>query len=160
MSTAARTRDAITAYPFLLMALRAGVLNYTAAARFLGVEDVDAGAAALRRLAEDLPALETISPTLRVRMESGMGPVEDPSEAKLVVGDTAIGSAVGDWTAVVAEGEVELVHVSQVLARIAHENVDPIAASFASDCLVVVTDRSDAHRVIQAIEACVTSSNR
>ena len=58
MTVAAETRRAVRASPFLRDALRAGCVNYTAAARFLDVGDEDAVVAALRRYAEDLPDLE------------------------------------------------------------------------------------------------------
>ena len=55
MSLASETRDAVRARPFLYDALRAGVVNYTAAARELDVDgEVDAVATALRRFAEEL----------------------------------------------------------------------------------------------------------
>ena len=49
MTVAERTRAAVRAEPFVYEALRAGVLNYTAAARYLDVGDESAVSAALRR---------------------------------------------------------------------------------------------------------------
>ncbi|MFT4958602.1 MAG: hypothetical protein ACI9EZ_001934, partial [Halobacteriales archaeon] len=55
MSLAERTREAARARPFLVEGLRAKVVNYTAAARFLDVDgEVDAVATALRRYGEGL----------------------------------------------------------------------------------------------------------
>ncbi|PSP45784.1 hypothetical protein BRC63_00815 [Halobacteriales archaeon QH_10_70_21] len=54
MTVAADAREAVRDHPFLETALRAGVLNYTAAARFLDVGDEEAVAAALRRYADEL----------------------------------------------------------------------------------------------------------
>ncbi|MFW6317667.1 MAG: DUF7523 family protein, partial [Halorubrum sp.] len=92
MSLAAETRRAVAEHPFLLAALRAGVVNFTAAARFLEVDgETDAVATALRRYADDLPAYETASREARVTMQSGIGPVESLEDALLAVGGTALG---------------------------------------------------------------------
>ena len=50
MTVAAETREAVRDHPFLETALRAGVVNYTAAARFLDVGEEEAVAAALRQI--------------------------------------------------------------------------------------------------------------
>lgn len=56
MSLASRTRDTVKKYPCIHQALRAGVINYSAAARYLPVSgDTEAIASALRRYAEELP---------------------------------------------------------------------------------------------------------
>ncbi len=81
MSLAAETRRAVDRRPFLRTALRAGVVNYTAAARFLAVDgETDAIATALRRYADELPAYETESRAARVRMERGIGPLETAAD--------------------------------------------------------------------------------
>ena len=54
MTVAAETRKAVREHPFVYDGLRAGIVNYTAAARFLDVGDTEAVGAALRRYAEDL----------------------------------------------------------------------------------------------------------
>jgi len=77
MSVAAATRAAVREHPILLDALRAGVVNYTAAAAWLTSRadldgDTDAVAAALRRLSEDLPALARASRSARVSMQTGV----------------------------------------------------------------------------------------
>lgn len=74
MSLAAETREAVRQRPFLLDALRAGVVNYTAAAEFLGLDgDAESIATALRRYAADLPAHATDARDTRVTMQSGVG---------------------------------------------------------------------------------------
>lgn len=74
MSLAAETREAVRQRPFLLDALRAGVVNYTAAAAFLGLDgDAESIATALRRYAADLPAHATDARDTRVTMQSGVG---------------------------------------------------------------------------------------
>lgn len=74
MSLAAETREAVRQRPFLLDALRAGVVNYTAAAEFLDLDgDAESIATALRRYAADLPAHATDARDTRVTMQSGVG---------------------------------------------------------------------------------------
>ena len=106
MTVAAETRRAVRENPFLRDALRAGVVNYTAAARFLdvGAGDEEAVAAALRRYEADLPAYERPVPDTRVRvnMHSGLGPSDEPDDALLRVGDTLLAPGGGDLTAVTA----------------------------------------------------------
>lgn len=82
MSLAADTREAVRECPFLLDALRAGVLNYSAAAAWLAAEgdldgDADAIATALRRFREDLPAYATDDRAASVTMRSGVGLATD-----------------------------------------------------------------------------------
>ncbi|OYR76268.1 hypothetical protein DJ71_18170, partial [Halorubrum sp. E3] len=81
MSLAAETREAVRAHPFVRDALRAGLVNHSAAATWLAERadldgDPDAIAAALRRFREDLPAYETESRTASVTMRSGVGVVD------------------------------------------------------------------------------------
>ncbi|MFC6767510.1 DUF7523 family protein, partial [Natrinema soli] len=124
MSLAAETRRAVDRHPFLRTALRAGVVNYTAAARYLDVDgEIDAIATALRRYAEELPAYETESRDVRVRMESGIGPLEsgdergtstDGDDALVTVGGTAFGACGGDRTAIVATGDVDTAALAAV----------------------------------------------
>ncbi|MFW6000192.1 MAG: DUF7523 family protein, partial [Halorubrum sp.] len=109
MSLAADTRAAVRARPFVFDALRAGLLNHSAAAAWL-VEtadlggDPDAVAAALRRFREDLPTYATASRRATVSMRSGVGiaagggaPDASADEPLLRVGDAALVSE-GDRT--------------------------------------------------------------
>lgn len=90
MSLAAETREAVRARPFLYAALRAGVVNYSAAAAWLaedagldgggdlegdgGLDDgVEAVATALRRFREELPTYDTDERSARVTMRGGVG---------------------------------------------------------------------------------------
>jgi len=129
MSLAAETRRAVDRHPFLRTALQAGVVNYTAAARYLDIDgEIDAIATALRRYAEELPTYETESRDVRVRMESGIGPLEGGDErgtstagdgTLVTVGGTAFGPCGGDRTAIVATGDVDTAALAAVLARLA-----------------------------------------
>jgi len=78
MSLAAETREAARARPFVLDALRAGVLNHSAAAAWLADEagldgDPDAIATALRRFREELSDYATADRAASVSMRSGWG---------------------------------------------------------------------------------------
>lgn len=82
MSLAAETRQRIREHPFLRVALRAGVVNYSAAADFLDVDgEREAVATALRRYAGELPPFETEARDVRVRMRSEVGLRETASGA-------------------------------------------------------------------------------
>ena len=159
MSLAAETRRAAEDRPFLVAALRAGVVNYTAAARFLadgedGVDgETDAIATALRRYAEELPAYETESRDVRVRMESGVGVVDDEREALLSVGDLAVGSTDGgDRTAIVATGEVDATALAAAVRALSLEGIEPTAAAVGDDAMVLVVDRLAGANALRAVE--------
>ena len=162
MSLAAETRRAAETHPFLVAALRAGVVNYTAAARFLEVDgETDAIATALRRYAEELPAYETDSRDVRVRMESGIGPVDadGDGEALLTVGGTAFGpdGADGDHTAILATGAVDAAALAEALRRLSLEGIDPVAAGVGGETLVVAVDRLAGANALRAVEAALES---
>ncbi|SEQ23797.1 DUF7523 family protein [Natrinema salaciae] len=156
MSLAAETRRAVDRHPFLRTALQAGVVNYTAAARYLAVDgETDAIATALRRYADELPAYETESRDVRVRMESGIGPIEAESpenDGLLAVGGTAFGPCGGDRTAIVATGDVDTAALTAVMAHLSVEELSPSAASIADGTLVVVVDRLEGANALRAVE--------
>ena len=157
MSLAAQTRRAVADHPFLLTALRAGVLNYTATARFLEVDgETDAIATALRRYAEELPDYETADRDVRVTMQSGVGPVSDPTKALFVVGGTAIGAG-GDRTAILAEGKVDAAALATVLETLSVEEIGVTAAGVGEETLVVVVDRLEGANALRAVEGALES---
>ncbi|MFB9824990.1 DUF7523 family protein [Halobaculum roseum] len=93
MTVAEETRAAVRERPFLYDALRAGVVNYAAAAATLDIDaDRDAVATALRRFANELDdraESDADAPGdagARVRMERGVGAV-DPVDAVVAGGD-------------------------------------------------------------------------
>lgn len=166
MSLAASTREAVRDRPFLADALRAGVLNYAAAARLLREEvdalagaDEDAVTAALRRFREDLPAYERLSGDARVSMRSGIGALEGgdgdedtaDDEPLLLVGGTAYGDG-GSSTAVVATGSVGPAVLAGVLDRLRTAEVSVEAAGVAGDALVVVVERRDGPDALRLVE--------
>ena len=151
MTVAADTRAAVRERPFLQTALRAGVVNYTAAARFLDVGEEEAVAAALRRYAEDLDDYEAPDRRASVSMRSGVGPAGD-GEALLAVGDATYAADGGDSTAVVAGGEVDADALADVLARLRTAGVDVEAAAGAEGSLVVVVGRRAGADAVRAVE--------
>ena len=162
MTLAADTRSAVRRKPFVFEALRAGVLNYTAAARYLDVGDLDPVAAALRRYAEELPDYESDSRDARVTMQSGLGAVEvaeieDENEALLAVGGRALVPDAGSLTGVLATGAVDARALAHVLDRLAIERTDVAAAGVAGDTLVVAVGRRAGPDAVRTVEDALDS---
>jgi hypothetical protein len=170
MSLAADTRDAARARPFVLDALRAGVLNHSAAAAWLAAEadlggddaDTDAIATALRRFREDLPPYATAERAASVSMRSGVGVVESAADADgdaeseaadplLRVGGAAVVPE-GRDTAIVATGDVDAGALAAVLRRLSAADVAVAAAGVAGDALVVVVGRRDGATAVRVVE--------
>jgi hypothetical protein len=174
MSLAADTREAVRERPFLLEALRAGVVNYAAAAQFLDLDgDRDAVAAALRRFAADLPDHETTDRDVTVRMRRGVDLVEDAAvgdgppadggvdapgreddEPELVVtaGERAYVAGGGQMTAVLAEGDVDAAAMAAVLGRLRADDVVVDAAGLVDDRLVVVVPSREGAAALRIVE--------
>lgn len=160
MSLASETRRAAENHPFLITALRAGVINYTAGARFLDVDgETDAVATALRRYAEELPEYEPPAGNVRVTMTSGIGPLEDPADAEadggdrtLAVGGSAFGPGDEGYTAIVASGAVDASSLSSGLAALDLAGIDVAGAGFDGEELLVVVERLDGANAVRIIE--------
>lgn len=161
MSIAATTREAARGHPFLLHALRAGVVNYAAAATFLDVDgDTDAVATALRRYAEELPEFRAGDRDARVTMRSGVGLVEERSGgqgALLSVGDLRVVPDAGSRTAVLATGDVDAGALGAVCSRLSVADVDVEAAGVAGDVLVVVVGRREGATTVRIVEAALAT---
>ncbi|SFH75182.1 hypothetical protein SAMN04488066_12424 [Halorubrum aquaticum] len=171
MSLAAATRETVREHPFLLDALRAGTLNYSATAAWLvergGLDgDADAVATALRRFREDLPAYATADRTASVTMRSGVGVVTDAEadgvgegvdgEPLLRVGGAAVVSE-GSHTALLATGGVDAAALSAALRRLDAVDVAVAAAGVAvgggdDGSLVVIVDRRDGATALRVVE--------
>ena len=171
MSLAADTREAAKARPFVLEALRAGVLNHSAAAAWLADEadlgdgDADAIATALRRFREELPAYATVERTASVSMRSGVGVVggdaddaetTETADPLLRVGGATVVSE-GRETAILATGEVGVGALAAVLRRLTTAGVAVAAAGVAGDALVVVVGRRDGATAVRVTEDALTS---
>jgi len=154
-SLAARTRDAVRDEPFLFDALRAGVLNYSAAARYLPVEgERDAIATALRRFGDELDEFEPAGGDVRVSMKSGIGPAAG-AEPILAVGGVGFAAEGGGSTAIVGSGSVDAGVLRRVLGRLETAGIDVEAAGVTEDALVVVVERRVGADAIRAVEAAV-----
>jgi hypothetical protein len=152
MSLAERTRDAAREHPFVVAALRAGVLNYAAVARFLGVDgEEDAVATALRRFAEELPDYETAPRDVRVTMHSGVGH-DGSGTPVLAVGDLTLAPDGGELTAVVATGEVDGRALAATLSALAVAGVAVEAAGVGDETLAVAVPRRDAPQAVRVVE--------
>jgi hypothetical protein len=154
MTLADDTRAAAREHPFLVAALRARVLNYAAAARFLDVGETDAVATALRRYGEELSDYAPESRSARVTMHGGVGPV-DPGEALLAVGDLFLAPDGGDLTAVVAAGDVDAAALGAVLSRLAVVDVSVEAAGVGAETLVVVVEKRAGPDAVRAVESAL-----
>ncbi|MFB6127053.1 MAG: hypothetical protein ABEJ79_07160 [Halolamina sp.] len=163
MTVAERTREAVAERPFLREALRAGVVNYAAAAAALDVAgDGDAVATALRRYAAELPARDPEGREARVTMRSGVdlvdrdGAVDGAGEESLLaVGGVAVRPTGGSSTAVLASGDVDAAALGAVLARFRTVEVSVRAAGVAGQTLVVVVDRRDGATAVRLTEAAL-----
>ena len=165
MSLAAETRAAVRARPWLLRALRAGVVNYTAVAESLDIEgDRDAVATALRRFEDDLSPVDAEVPAVTVRMRSGVGLADaevgsDAAGAEPVVsvgGERMLQSG-GRLTAIVVDGDVDPRALSTAVDRLDAENVVVDAAGVVGDRLVVVVPRSDGANALRLVEAALAA---
>lgn len=161
MTVAADTRAAVREHPFLETALRAGVVNYTAAARFLAEEAGDLGgdreavAAALRRYAAELDDYEDPERRASVSMRSGVGEAAGEGDALLTVGDARYAADGGDATGVVVAGDVDAASLTRVLGRLRTADVAVRAAGAAEGSLVVVVDRRAGADAVRAVEAAL-----
>jgi hypothetical protein len=153
MTLASEARAAVRRRPFLRSALAAGVVNYSAAARYLDVGEEEAVAAALRRYADELTDPEVRSADPRVDMRSGFDAVDAPDgDALLTVGDTAFVPGNGDRTAVIATGDLSGRHLAHVLARLDAEGISVTAAGGCGGSLVCLVDRRDGVDALRYVE--------
>lgn len=158
MSLAERTRRAARARPFLLAALRAGVVNHAAAARELDLDgDPEAVATALRRYAETLDPAESTSRSVTVRMRSGVGLDAGDDEVLFQVGDTTVGQD-GEHTAIIASGDVDADALGAVLARLAVDDRSPKVAAVDRDTLLVVVERRHGADALRLVESALENT--
>ncbi|MDZ7702608.1 MAG: hypothetical protein U5J98_11425 [Halobacteriales archaeon] len=155
MSLAADARDAVKARPFLHEALRAGVVNYSAAARAIDVGDDEAAVAtALRRYAEGLPDRAIEARRASVTMHSGLAPA-DEGDALLSVNGAGFAADGGEHTGVLATGAVDPAALGHALGRLGTADVTPVAAGVADGSLCVVVERRDGPAAVQAVESAL-----
>lgn len=169
MSVAERTRRAVRDDPSLYDALRAGVLNYSAAARSLDVEgDEESIATALRRFADELEAPEGIDRRVSVRLHRGValvdGTLEDSTDDDGTVDDGAIdgerfgGVALdddGDAAAIEASGDVDALALEGILGRLRARDVEVHAAAVAGESLVVAVSSRSGAEALRVVEGAL-----
>ncbi|WP_049984399.1 hypothetical protein [Halorubrum sp. BV1] len=167
MSLAADAREAVRERPFLRDALRAGVVNHSAAAAWLAADadldgDADAVATAIRRFRTELPAYETAARDVTVSMQSGVTVVHDydgeerPTDALLRLGDVALADG-GSQTAILATGDVDAAALATALRRLAAADVRPAAAAVVGDSLVVAVERRDGPTAVRIVESALAA---
>ncbi len=152
MTIAEDTRVALRRHPFLREALQTGVINYTAAARFLDVGEVEAVAAALRRLSAELPPGEPTSRDVRIRIIRDIGQVGTTEDALLQIGEDLLGPADAGETALQVEGTLDAGYVGAVCTRMGAERLSIAAAGWTDDRLILVVERTDVADAIRILE--------
>lgn len=154
MSLAETTRKAVRERPYLYDALRAGVVNYTAAARTLDIDgETEAVATALRRFGEELDNDPEASEA-SVSMVSGLGRAKSGATV-LSVGDDMFAEGAGSLTAVVASGDCSARSLGDVLGRLRVADIPVEAAAGADGTLAVVVTRRDGPDTLRVVEDAV-----
>jgi hypothetical protein len=172
MTVAAATREAVRNRPALYDALRAGVVNYTAAADSLDVDgEREAIATALRRFADELAetASATAQPTDRsitVRLHSDIDPVDTP-DTLLAVDGSGIGQPAGGLTddagaieidrqtALRVTGDVDAHLLASTVDRLRIADIPVAAAGVSAEAMVVLVPRRDGPTALQLVETVV-----
>ena len=164
MSLAADTREAVRQRPVLYDALRAGIVNYTAAADTLDLDgDREAIATALRRFAESLSedadreAPDAADRSLTVRMDHGVDlkavdslpTVDDAAAAADAV---ATDDATESLTAIRATGDVDAALLATVCDRLRIDEIDVLAAGVAANSLAVAVPQRSGATALQIVE--------
>lgn len=156
MSVAERTRAAVRREPFLLDALAAGVVNYSAAARYLDVEgDQESIATALRRFAGELEDATPGASRASVRLLRGLSLHEEPpdDDGLLAVGGQWLVEG-DDLAALRASGDLDAGALERVLGTLRAASVDVRAAGALPEGLVVAVPKrqgADALRVVEDV---------
>lgn len=154
MSLASRARSEVDRYPFLRRGLQAGVINYTAAARFLDIDgDIDAVATALRRYANELDDPRFSDRTVAIRMQSGVDLRTETDDRLLVVDDVGVESDGGPYTAISVSGAIEIDRYRRALAILDAEGIETVASGISDETMVVITPNQQAARAVDVIEA-------
>lgn len=152
MTVASDTRAAVQEHPFVYDSLRAGIVNYTAAARFLDIGDTETVGAALRRYAEELDDYAPPEGRISVSMRSGVGRA-DTDEGLLSVGGTAFGIDQGGYTAIVATGDLDATTLGSVLGRLRTAGIEVIAAAATEGTATVIVERRAGPDAVRAVES-------
>ncbi len=152
MTVASDTRAAVRDHPFVYDGLRAGIVNYTAAARFLDVGETQAVGAALRRYAEELDEYESSAGRASVSMRSGVE-LTDDDVGLLTVGETTFAAGGGEYTAIVATGGFDATALGTILERLRTAEISVIAAAATDGSATIVVGRREAPDAVRVVEA-------
>jgi hypothetical protein len=162
MSVAERTRRAVRDDPSLYDALRAGVLNYSAAARSLDVEgDEESIATALRRFADELDAPDRPDRRVSVRLHRGVALDDGTIDGGALEGRGLAGVALdenGDVAAIEASGDVDALALEVVLGRLRTRGVRVHAAGVADESLVVAVPTRSGAEALRVVEGALEGS--
>lgn len=158
MSLAAQTREAVRSRPFLFDALRAGVVNYAAAARMLDVsDDTDAVATALRRYAAELPDTDPCDGgDVRITMQSGFEETE--TEPVFRVGEQGYGIGTGRYTGIQVAGTVPPRAVGNTILLLAVNDIAIEALGMTQRHVLVIVARRDGAPALRFVERAFASS--
>ena len=157
MTIAEVTREATRRHPWLIEALRAGVVNFAAAARFLDVGDDEAVAAALRRFADDLPALDVDRPNVRIRMRRDVDRADLAADDLLPATSADGEGEPSSLTALIVRGDVAPGHVAVVLTRLEQAGIHVSAVAAADSRATIAVPRADGARALRMVESTVTT---
>lgn len=160
MSIAKRTRAAINEHPFLVEALRADVVNYTAAARFLDVGEAEAVAAALRRYANELPPQPKPSGASKVRMITGLGREDTADDALLKIDGASYQYEAGTLTAILVDREFSHFYDVEIRWQLRENGIDAQAIASTADQFIIVTERKDGPTTLRLVEEALTADSR
>lgn len=164
MSLAADAREAVRARPFVHAGLRAGVINYAAAATWL-IDDPkldlpdepEAVATALRRFEADLPEHDHVATAASVSMRSGVsmgGTADDSDETSLSIAGISLERG-GSATAIVADGDLDASALAYVLRRLAIDEISVEAAGVAEGTCLVLVGRREGVSALRTIEDAI-----
>lgn len=155
MTLAEQAREAAREHPFIHDALEAGVLNYSAAARFLDIGDEAPVGAALRRYGEEL-SYDSPPDDVRVSMKTGLG--RDSGAGLLSVDGTGFLPGEGSLTGILVSGSVSIRLFRRMLGRCEAENLEVHAAGFTESAALVVVGRRDGPDALRYIESVCDSA--
>lgn len=149
MSTAERTRAALRRHPFVALALRAGILNYRATARYLDCGDADAVAAALRREHAAATDLDVSDLGVRVRLARNVDPDALAADGHPVLGHGIDASSVSTVT---VAGTLGSAFVPLALLGLAVHGIDIHAHVATAERAVFVVGDHEGASALRAIE--------
>lgn len=149
MSLASRTRETIQNFPCIHEALRVGVINYSAAARFLPVAgDTEAIASALRRYENHLSGPANQSRDISISMHSSY-----PSEQAGLTEETPYDTDTETVTWLCVSGDISPTVVGSLLLGCKSHDIRVNAVSANEGHAVICVPRSSGTSALRCIES-------